>query len=153
MAKKNKRNFCRRSEKGFSFAFDGVVAGIVIMAAILFVSSSSANTYDFASQKIVQKQIAQDILNTGIDLNKFQGLDSGEIEGLISSTLPLNYDYQLVITKHLPTEEFTTESTNTYGSNPDFNAIQYIEAKKIFAEYYANDVNRFYRARLRVWVQ
>jgi len=153
MQKENTRKFISKNQKGFSFAFDGVVAGIVIMAAILFVSSNSANAYEFASQKIVQKQLAQDILNTGIDLNKFQGLDFGEIEGLVSSTLPPSYSYQLIITKRMPSGNFTTEATSTYGSTPDFNSINYVEAKKIFAAYYGNDINRFYTAKLRVWVQ
>jgi|GEM_PF-2301198 len=143
----------KRMQKGFSFAFDGVIAGIVLTAAILFVASNSTNAYDFASQKIVQKQVAEDILNIGLDLNKFASLDSGQIDGLLQSTLPANYQYQLVITKHYPTASFLTETTSTFGSTPDFNSIQYVEAKKIFATYYGNDVNRFYTARLRVWVQ
>jgi len=93
---KNQKN----NQRGFSFSFDGIVAALVIFGVISFIAASTLNGYEFSSQKIVQKQLAEDILSTGIDTNSLQSLDPGKIEGFILANLPTNYNYQLVLREY-----------------------------------------------------
>jgi hypothetical protein len=150
--KNKKRHSERFAQKGFSFSFDGIVGAIVIFGIMGFIAANTMNTYEFSSQKIVQKQLADDILKAGIDLNKFQGENSGEINGLIQSVLPLNYDYQLELKKYNP-NNLNPIQTTTYGNILDANNQKYVETKKIFSTYYNSDANAFYSATLRVWLR
>ena len=142
----------QKMQKGFSFTFDGLIAALVIFGVISFIAASNAGSFEFSSQKIVQKQLADDILDAGTDTNTLQSLDSGKIEGFILANLPTNYDYQLVLKKYNPTSLVLT-STSTYGSALDSNNSKYVETKKLFSTYYASDVNAFYSATLRVWLR
>ncbi len=140
------------NQKGFSFSFDGIVAALVIFGVISFIAASTLNGYEFSSQKIVQKQLADDILDAGTDTNSLQSLDSGKIDGFILANLPTNYNYQLVLRQY-NAPDLNLLSTSTFGSTLDSNNSRYVETKKIFSTYYASDVNAFYSATLRVWLK
>ncbi|MEI7961195.1 MAG: hypothetical protein WCI04_02565 [archaeon] len=141
-------------EKGFSFSFDAIVAVILIAGAIVFVSLNSTNGYEFGSQKIAQKQLADDLLLASIKLGKLQTLNDGIITGFFSTNTPTNYDYLLEIDNYLPNGRFDLNSTYTYGNQTtDINTTSYAESQKIFSIYGNNDINSFNSAKLTLWVR
>jgi hypothetical protein len=147
-------NKIRIGKRGFSFSFDAIVAAMILFGAIAFVSSNTLNGYEFASQKIVQKQFADDLLCSAIDLNKLQSFDSGVITGFIGENMPTNYDYQLQMNTYLPTDFSSVTSSQTFGNVlVDLNSTNYVETKNIFLTFYNNDINRVTSAKLRVWVK
>jgi len=142
------------NKKGFSFSFDAIVATILIAGAIVFVSANSINTYEFGSQKIAEKQLADDLLTASINLGKLQTFNDGIITGFFLSNTPTNYDYLLEINNYKPNGQFDLNSTYTYGNqSTDINTVSYAESKKIFSTYTNNDINSFNSAKLTIWVR
>jgi len=148
------KNKFLKNEKGFSFTFDAMLAVIIIVGIFVLVSASNANTTEYSSQKIVQKQLADDLLKASIDLNKLQSFDQGRIEGFFFANVPGNYDYQLLIENYNLLDKFVLSSAILYGNqSADLNLLNYTETKKIFLTLYNNDVNKYSLAKLRVWVR
>jgi hypothetical protein len=150
--KANKKIFS--GEKGFSFTFDALIASLVLLMVIVYTASSTANAFDFSSQKIVQKQVADDLLNTAGELGKITAMNSAELDYLIQSQIPPNYDYRLEIRKYIPNENFTVQDSLLSGNlTRDLNTTNYVESEKIAVSYYNNDVNALFGAKIRVWVK
>jgi hypothetical protein len=146
------------NKKGFSFSFDAFIAAVVIIGTLAFIAANTAQGFEFASQKIVQKQLADDLLTQSVDLNILQqtGSDAGKINGFMQANLPPSEDYQMQITVYtLSAEVFSPQSTTLYGNTTiDLNTVNYTESKKVFATYDTNyNIQKYGSATLKIWVK
>ena len=124
--------------------------------AFSFIGATTVNSFDFSSQKIVQKQLADDVLKASVDLNKLQTFDNGQINGFFLANIPSNYDYKLELNFYQlgSNSKFNLISPLVYGNTTtDLNNVTYIESKKVFLTFYNNDINKYASAKLRVWVR
>jgi hypothetical protein len=144
-----------KNEKGFSFSFDAMLAAFILIGTFIFVSTTASTQANFSGQTIIQKQLCDDILANSINLGKIQTLNSNQINGFIQANIPLNYEYQLEVTNYVfNSTKFDENQLLLFGNQTtDLNSVIYVESKKIFLNFYEQDINSYNTAKLRMWVK
>ncbi|MEK6958703.1 MAG: hypothetical protein AABW59_01515 [archaeon] len=151
---RTRENVASSGQKGFSFILDALVAAVILLVAIAFVSTSML-PQDYSLTKMAHKFAADDMLKTGIDANIIQGLNSSSIDTLFSSYISPQYKYRLEVKRYiLNAGTYNLDSTFYFGDQiTQLSTVDYVESRKVFYTYSGNAIGYYNSAKLDVWVR
>ena len=143
-------------EKGFALTFDAMVGVLLIMIVMLYIGWQR---YDLSSSQIlVQKNLADDLLELSIDLNVLQSYSNDDINAFFIETIPTNYQYHLKIDRY-------TGSGGTLVAGPSYvfgdtitdkDTVDYVESRGAFLTYpsaQSSDIESYNMVKLKIWVK
>lgn len=142
--------------KGFALTFDSMIGIFVMTIAILFIGGQQ---FDLGSSQIlVQKNLADDLVELSIDLNKIQTFDQNTINDFFEEALPKNYQYNLRIDSYTGTGgTLVAGPSYIYGDDlTNLDDVDYIESRGSFLKFSGTqsaDIGSYNLVKLKIWVK
>ena len=143
-------------EKGFALTFDAMIGVFLLLIVMIFIGGQRFDVG--SSQILVQKNLADDLVELSIDMGVVQDYNSIDVNAFFEETLPKNYQYKMTIDTFTGTEgTLVAGPSYTFGDDfTDVDTAEYIESRSAFLSFPGSqsaDIQRYNMVKLKLWVR